>query len=77
MNKPKSLTQMFNERVGIVPATKNIPTDDQDIKEYLTEREGIHIDSGMSLGQAIGEARKDLHRLQGEQQSVKPFELDL
>ena len=72
MNKPKTLTQMFRERVGLPPLI-----DHQDIHEYLTEREGIHIDSGMSVGQAIEEAREDLKRLQGSNNIVKSYELDL
>ena len=72
MNKPKSLTQMFRERVGLPPLI-----DGEEIQEYLTEREGMHIDSGMSVGKAIEEARKDLERLQRTNNVVKSYELDL
>ena len=52
-------------------------TDDQDIKEYLTEREGMRIDNGESESQSVEGARQDLSRLQGVEHVVKPFTLDL
>ena len=61
MNKPKTLTKMFQEHVGI--ETK---LDEQDTREYLDERTGIRMYSGnQSEQEAIEGARQDLDRLQG------------
>ena len=71
MNKPKTLTQMFREEIGLPPLT-----DKQDIKEYINEREGMRIDSGESEQEAVDGARSDLLRLQGSKQDDKSLELD-
>ena len=71
MNKPKTLTEMFRERVGLPPLT-----DSHDIKEYLTEREGMRIDNGESEQQAVEGARQDLVRLQGSKHDDKSLLLD-
>lgn len=63
---------MFKERVGLPPLT-----DQQDIKEYINEREGMRIDSGESEQQAVDGARKDLERLQGVEHDDKSLLLDL
>ena len=72
MNKPKTLTEMFRDHVGLPPLT-----DKQDIKEYINEREGMRIDSGESEQEAVEGARQDLERLQGIKHDDKSLELDL
>ena len=61
MNKPKTLTQMFNDYIGLNPldcARDNV--------EYLDEREGIRIfDGNQDEATAVMEAEKDLDRLKG------------
>ena len=76
MKKPKTLTQMFNERVGISKPTEQLeleqvepakPLDTQDKKDFLMEQEGRYIyDAGMSEAAAMRKAQEDLSRLEKE-----------
>ena len=55
----KSLTELFNDKINGV-----VTMDDQDRREYLTEREGIRIYSaGQSEAEAMRGAQEDLTRL--------------
>ena len=68
----KSLTDMFNDRVGLTPIQAA-----QDELEYLTEREGIRIYDGLQdEATAVTEAEKDLERLEGREHIQESFELD-
>ena len=59
----KSLTQMFNDYVGLSPLEKA-----KDELEYLTEREGIRMfDGEQDETIAIREAEKDLERSEGRE----------
>ncbi len=74
MKKPKSLTQMFNERIGISKPTEQLELeqvepakllDTQDKKDFLMEKEGRYIyDAGMSEAEASRKAQEDLTRLE-------------
>ena len=59
----KSLTQMFNDYIGLSPLEKA-----KDELEYLTEREGIRIyDGEQDEAIAVREAEKDLERSEGRE----------
>lgn len=68
----KSLTQMFNDYVGLSPLDKA-----KDELEYLNEREGIRMfDGEQDEVIAVEEAEKDLERLEGREHTTESFELD-
>ena len=57
----KSLTDMFNDRIGLAPLENA-----RDELEYLTEREGIRIyDGEQDEATAVTGAERDLDRLEG------------